>query len=377
MHAAVAQKIMPTSRHHDVDWMENRIREIVSGRNPYHLDLGGEWLRRVFAAYRQPHRYFHTTEHLLEICESIRERCWEEEEFAAELLLTALFHDVVWYPQGSDSEERSVEAFEVIMSSLGNPVPPDVVERVRQVILATSTQSDVSRLASQFNDFDCQVIIHGNHVDLLAYEFQIFREFQYLNMTEYRKGRSAFFERFARRYPQCHQTMKFLVEYLERRRPRIGIYAGTFDPFHIGHLSILEKAELMFDKVIVAVGINPHKHVPIDDNRLAETLPFHEVEYFDTLMVDLVERESAMCDVTLVRGLRNGYDLDYEMNQLCFMQEMHAGTNAVYIPCDKNLEHISSSALKGLKIFNVNGRDNMYYPHKYDYYRQSVHKMFL
>ena len=73
-------------------------------------------------------------------------------------------------------------------------------------------------------------------MDLLAYEFQIFRESQYLNMIDYRKGRSAFFQRFAKRYPQCRSTMNFLIEYLERRRPRVGIYAGTFSPFHIGHL---------------------------------------------------------------------------------------------------------------------------------------------
>ncbi|MBO4513064.1 MAG: adenylyltransferase/cytidyltransferase family protein, partial [Victivallales bacterium] len=163
--------------------------------------------------------------------------------------------------------------------------------------------------------------------------------------------------------------------YLERRRPRVGIYAGTFNPFHIGHFSILEKAEQMFDKVIVAVGINPQKHTGKDLN-LAKTLPFHEVISFDTLMVDLIQKESVLSDVTLVRGLRNGYDLDYEMNQLCFMQEMWPATQSVYIPCDKNLEHISSSALKGLSIFDVRGRDYMYYPHKYDYYTKSIKELF-
>lgn len=374
-HAAVATKIMPGCQDSDPVEKEKRIREILAEANLFGLDLNGKWLAKVFEAYRQPHRYFHTLDHLLAICQSIRDKAWDDKALVTELLLTALFHDVVWYPQGSDSEVKSAEAFDFLMGACGNPVPPDVMDHVRRAILATSDQSDISCLASRFNDFDCQIIIHGNHVDLLAYEFQIFREFQYLNMTEYRKGRSAFFGRFARRFPQCKTTMKFLVEYLERRRPRVGIYAGTFNPFHIGHLSILEKAEMMFDKVIVAVGINPQKHVA-KDNMLAETLPFHEVVSFDTLMVDLVERESALCDVTLVRGLRNGYDLDYEMNQLCFMQEMRPNTHAVYIPCDKNLEHISSSALKGLSIFDVRGRDDMYYPHKFDYYRQNVREMF-
>ncbi len=362
-------------RHPDDHFRENQIRAILADCNPYHLDLGGVWLDRVFAAYRQPHRYFHTLDHLLSICQGIRDQAWDNQALAAELLLTALFHDVVWFPQGNDSEERSSEAFRYILGAIGNPVPGDTVERVRQAILATCNQENVSELAAQFHDFDCQIIIHGSPVDLLAYEFQIFREFQYLNMTEYRRGRSAFFNRFAKRFPECRNTMRFLIEYLEHRRPRVGIYAGTFNPFHIGHLSILEKAELMFDKVIVAVGINPQKNLS-PDLMLERNLPFHEVVDFDTLMVDLLERESVFCDVTLVRGLRNGYDLDYEMNQLCFMQEMRPGTQAVYIPCDKRLEHVSSSALKGMAKFNVGGRDSIYYPTKYDYFQQDIKTMF-
>ena len=354
---------------------EKLILEILSQCNPYNLELGGGLTRAIFHAYMQPHRFFHTLDHLLDICESIRERAWEDRQMAAELLLTALFHDIVWYPQGNDSEERSVEAFDYLMGQCGNPVPPDVAERVRQAILATCTQDAVSPLAAKFHDFDCQIIIHGSPVDLLAYEYQIFREFQYLNVKDYRRGRSAFFNRFARKFSDCKANMEFLVDYLERRRPRVGIYAGSFNPFHIGHFSILEKAETMFDKVIVAVGINPEKKRS-QEKKLASILPFHEVVYFDTLMVDLLAQESSLCDVTLVRGLRNGYDLDYEMNQLCFMQEMWPKTQAVYIPCDKNLEHISSTALKGMSQFDVHGRDRMYYPDKYAYYKDDVKKMF-
>ena len=40
---------------------------------------------------------------------------------------------------------------------------------------------------------------------------------------------------------------------------KIGIYPGSFNPFHKGHLNILEKAEKIFDKVILARGINPEK----------------------------------------------------------------------------------------------------------------------
>lgn len=350
------------------------IRELLANNNYYGLDFGGAWLRKVLRAYQQPHRFFHSVEHLAAICRLIQ-NCGADQETTAQLLLTALFHEAVWFPQRDNNEAKSAEYFAELAASMGNELPKRAYDAVHATILATRSQQNISPMAQQFHEFDCDVLMHGSAVDLLAYEFQIFREFQFLSLPEYRKGRGSFFQRFSKRFPKCHNNMKFLVEYLERRRPRVGIYAGTFNPFHIGHLSILQKAELMFDKVIVAVGINPSKnvhHAGTSGDAVVEQvrhiLPFHEVVFFDTLMIDLLNEISEIADVTLVRGLRNGYDLDYEMSQQCFMQEMRPETHSVYIPCDKSLEHISSSALRSLQIFDCHGKERIYYPSLYEYY---------
>ncbi len=347
------------------------IREVLAAHNCYGLNLDAAWLDEVFSAYRQPHRYFHTLDHLRNICELIHAQVAEPAD-AAQMLLAALFHDIVWFPQHNDNEAQSAKLFDSLASSFGGDVPSEVAEMVRSIILSTSSQRKVNALARQFHEFDCDILLHGDKVDLLAYEFQIFRECQFLSLKEYRKGRSDFFKRFSQRFPEAKENMKFLIEYLERRRPRVGLYAGTFNPFHIGHFGILQKAELMFDKVILAVGLNPsknlhHAHSEVVD-QVKKSLPFHEVLFFDTLMVDLLDQITPYADVTLVRGLRNGYDLDYEMSQQCFMQEMRPDTVSVYIPCDKQYEHISSSALRSLHIFDCRGRDEIYYPHLYDYY---------
>ena len=348
---------------------------LLAQNNIYGLDLDSPWLGKVLAAYQQPHRHFHTLAHLGSVCELIQENVTQCAELRGKLLLLALFHDVVWVPQGNDSEDQSAAAFDFVAGHYNLPIPAADRQELRAAILSTKEQSAENELGNRFHEFDCHVILNGSPVDLLAYEFQIFREFQYLNMLEYRKGRREFFSRFSRRFPQCRNNMSFLIEYLERRRPRVGIYGGTFNPFHIGHLSILEKAEQMFDKVIVAVGINPAKQIK-RDLHIEKDLPFHEVVYFDTLMVDFVELESAFADVTLVRGLRNGYDLDYEMNQLCFMQQMMPNIRTVYLPCDKQLEHVSSSALNSMATFNVRGRDSIYYPKKFHYYECSIEELF-
>ena len=382
--------IVPTSlatpRHLNSDdpaTLKSQILAILSSHNFFQLDLDAPWIDKVFSAYQQPHRYFHTLSHLLSICQLLQESSRPQKE-TAELLLVALFHDIYWYPQGKENEKHSAEIFDALLPSLGAILPEASRKAIHQIILSSKGQTAISDTARKFHECDCDVLLHGSPVDLLAYEFQIFREFQHLNMVDYRKGRGGFFDRFSRRFPECRANMRFLIEYLERRRPRVGIYAGSFNPFHIGHLSILQKAELMFDKVIVAVGINPEKHparkgaiADEDSLRVQKLLPFHEVVFFDNLMVDLLDKESEFCDVTLVRGLRNGYDLDYEMSQQCFMQAMRPETHSVYIPCDKSLEHISSSALRGLRLFQCNGRDEIYYPHLYDYYYKPTEELFL
>lgn len=368
---------------HTAEELSSQIREILAQHNHYCLNLDAPWLDKVLSAYRQPHRFFHTLAHLRSICEMIINGGEQSPAKSAQLLLTALFHDVVWMPQRDDNETRSAQAFDLLLPSMGKKLPAAAATAIRNTILATEGQRAVSPMAREFHAYDCHILLNGTPVDLLAYEFQIFREFQFLSMAEYRKGRSAFFRSFSRHFPCCRENMNFLNEYLERRRPRIGIYAGTFNPFHIGHMSILKKAELMFDKIIIAVGINPSKNVHKpgtggDDivDQVKGLLPFHEVVFFDTLMTDLLNELAPFADTTLVRGLRNGYDLDYEMNQQCFMQEMRPGTHSVYIPCEKSLEHVSSSALRNLRVFDCHGKDDIYYPHDYDYFHWDLERLF-
>ena len=137
----------------------------------------------------------------------------------------------------------------------------------------------------------------------------------------------------------------------------LAIYPGSFNPFHIGHLNIVEKAERVFGKgnVLIAIGTNPEKST--GDNSLERALDIsnkieRSVEVYTTFLHELIEKkESEGYNVILIRGLRNGNDLEYEDNQLKFINDFKKNVNVVFFRCDEKYSHISSSAIRNLESF--------------------------
>jgi phosphopantetheine adenylyltransferase len=94
-------------------------------------------------------------------------------------------------------------------------------------------------------------------------------------------------------------------------------------------------------------------------------MPFHEVVSYDGLLSDFL-RTIDYADVTVIRGLRNGYDLEYEMNQLRVLEDYGCSLPVAYFLCSKETSHISSSMIRGLDKF-PNGDIKRYIPTKYNY----------
>ena len=157
---------------------------------------------------------------------------------------------------------------------------------------------------------------------------------------------------------------------METVKKKIAIFPGSFNPFTIGHLNVLEKVEAVFGKenVIIAVGVNPTKfepkvlqsliegHMKLEDlgqiKNIKNNLPSKNVEGYISFLTDYVwEKEKAGYDVTVVKGLRNSKDLSYEMEQLRFLEDMKPDIKVMFIVCDKQYEHISSSAYRLLEAF--------------------------
>ncbi len=132
---------------------------------------------------------------------------------------------------------------------------------------------------------------------------------------------------------------------------RIGIYPGSFNPFHVGHLDIVRQAQRVFEDIYVVRAINPDKAPPT--TQLPESF-LNEMKVLCTTQSGLVPDyvKSFECsghDVTLIRGLRSGADLAHEQNLVAFLRNMHPQIKVVFFLCDSKFQHISSSALRGIR----------------------------
>lgn len=334
------------------------------------LGIDDKNINEIIHLWKYPHRHYHSERHLIDILQRIDSQSASYSKNDRDILeIAALFHDAVFFPGDNDNEEQSALLFQRITKY--STIPE--AQEIYSLVYDTKNRSLSTRLSQDFHRFDQYVKQYGTLSQLLSYEQGIFREFQRWNYLDYKTRRIEFLQSLIEnKETEDYKLIDQLIEYVSNRRPQIGLYPGTFSPFHIGHLSILEKAEQMFDKVIVAVGINPDKQTREQKKRfkdVQQTLPFHEVIQFNGFLTDIVQQHESYADITIIRGLRNGNDLDYEVNQLRFMEEQYPKVRTVYLVCDKQYEHISSTAIRNLSKIDPKFAE-LYKPKKYNYYEQ-------
>ena len=142
---------------------------------------------------------------------------------------------------------------------------------------------------------------------------------------------------------------------------KVAIYPGTFDPFTIGHLSIVERALSLFDKVIIAVGHNDAKRSfqsveeRLDHIRRATAeMPRVEVIKYDGLTVDCAREVGANF---ILRGVRTVADYEYERN-LAYANRNISGIETVLLYTLPEHAYISSTLVRDLRR---NGYDTSQY----------------
>ena len=132
--------------------------------------------------------------------------------------------------------------------------------------------------------------------------------------------------------------------------PRVAVYTGTFDPVHLGHLNIIARGSLLFDRLIVGVGDNPDKTTLFTIDERVELLeavtgefPNVEVKQLTGLAVRFVREQGARI---MIRGLRTLSDMEYEFTMSLMNLHLDPGVETVFLMAKEEFSHVSSSLLR-------------------------------
>lgn len=144
---------------------------------------------------------------------------------------------------------------------------------------------------------------------------------------------------------------------------KIAIYPGTFDPITNGHMDIIERATILFDKIIVAVAVNSSKSPlftikdrikMISESVKENNLKNIEVKTVDGLLVKFAEDNSA---IAIIRGLRAISDFEYEFQMALMNRKLSSQINTVFLMPNEKYTYLNSSIVREISLLkgNVNG----------------------
>jgi pantetheine-phosphate adenylyltransferase len=137
--------------------------------------------------------------------------------------------------------------------------------------------------------------------------------------------------------------------------PRIALYPGSFDPVTNGHLDVVRHAVGLCDRLVVAIGIHPGKKPLFSTEERLEMVKevfgpvaasagcaFEAITY-DDLVVTAAKRSGA---TILIRGLRDGTDLDYEMQMAGMNETMAPDVQTVFLPASPAVRPITATLVR-------------------------------
>ena len=131
---------------------------------------------------------------------------------------------------------------------------------------------------------------------------------------------------------------------------RIALYPGSFDPITNGHLDIIRRSKLLFDKIIIAVNDNPSKTFLFTAKervkiikRVLHNSPDIEVDSFQGLLVHHAETKGAHF---IIRGLRALSDFEYEFQMDLMNRKLNSEIETVFLMTNQKYSYLSSSIIK-------------------------------
>ncbi|MGB3500144.1 MAG: pantetheine-phosphate adenylyltransferase [Mesorhizobium sp.] len=150
---------------------------------------------------------------------------------------------------------------------------------------------------------------------------------------------------------------------------RTAIYAGSFDPLTNGHMDVLKGALTVSDKIFVGIGVQPSKTplfslqeridliMQATTDELGDGAAKVETISFEGLVIDAARKCGANI---IIRGLRDGTDLDYEMQMAGMNESMAPDLQTVFIPASPSVRTITATLVR--QIASMGGDIRQFVP---------------
>ena len=321
-------------------------------------------IARILNMYFEKHRHYHNWKHIASVVNHIRNRMETDMLMLSDarckriLYITAFIHDAVYNTHSTTNEEDSAELVELFN------IDEEEKKIIRGLVVFTHYRTAPSTPLEQFFA-DADLDIFNAPADVqIEFENAIFKEYYWVPIPYYVSERIKILKHLKNTFG-C--DTEFLQNYLISKKWNVGFYPGTFYPFHVGHKSVLQQSEQMFDKVIIGFGDTKAKTgFQWNDDEYGKLNEWVHANY-ETIQLgslitnDIAEIKKYAGSVTLIRGLRNGTDLIYEQNYLQTLRDFMPDVKAAYFMTEPKHAHISSSLIR--EVLKLSPKD------AYNYYK--------
>ena len=138
---------------------------------------------------------------------------------------------------------------------------------------------------------------------------------------------------------------------------KTAIYPGSFDPITLGHLNIIKRAALCFDKLIVCVMVNSQKNGLFTPDervelirRVVSQLPNVEVDASSVLLAEYARQRKAR---VIVKGLRAVSDFESEVQMAVVNRKLNHNVDTMFLPSNEKYTYLSSTVVKEMVRYGV------------------------